>query len=86
MEPEFQTAALKQVTNSARLEDGTKRLEITHHEGLLLVHSLETSVTEFGGGVDELEVDSLLGATARLDQEGLAQGQDPLLGSNNTAL
>lgn len=84
MEPGFQTAALKQVTNSAPLQH--KLPHDTHHEGLLLVHSLETAVTKLGGGVDELEVDLLLSTTARLHQQGLAQGQHPLLGSDNTAL
>lgn len=84
MEPRFQTALLKQVTNSAPLQHYPPF--DTHHEGLLLVHSLETSVTEFGGGVDELEVDPLQSTTARLHQQGLAQSQHPLLGSNNTAL
>lgn len=43
-------------------------------------------MTEFGRGVDELEVDLLQSTAARLDQQGLAQGQHPLLGSNHTAL
>lgn len=85
MEPEFQTALLKQVTNSAQLSHTTELLA-THHKSLLLVHSLETSVAELGGGVDELEVDLLQSTTARLHQQGLAQGQYPLLRSNNTAL
>lgn len=86
MEPGFQTAELKQVTNSARLRHKPPPGRKTHHEGLLLVHGLETSVTEFGRGVDELQVDPLQSATARLHQQGLAQGQHPLLGSNDTPL
>lgn len=86
MEPGFQTVVLKQVTNSAQLSHAhTPELLETHHEGLLLIHRLETSVTELGGGVDELEVDLLLSTTARLHQQGLAQGQYPLLGSDHTA-
>merc|ERR1712189_102051 len=50
------------------------------------LHSLETAVTELGGGVDELKVDLLQGTTAALHQQRLAQSQDPLLGSNHTAL
>lgn len=84
MEPRFQTAVLKQVTNSAPCH--TKPWRQTHHEGLLLVHGLETSVTKLGCCVDELEVNLLQSATARLHQQGLAQGQHPLLGPNNTAL
>lgn len=85
MEPGFQTAGLKQVTNSAPFQHKPPLIN-THHESLLLVHGLETPVTKFGGGVDELEVDLLLGTATRLHQQGLAQGQDPLLGSDNTAL
>ncbi len=42
-------------------------------------------MTKLGGGVDEFEVDLLLGTAAGLDQERLAQGQNPLLGSDHTA-
>lgn len=85
MEPGFQTVVLKQVTNSAPPSTHTHARD-THHEGLLLVHRLETPVAEFGGGVDELEVDPLQGAAARLHQQGLAQRQYAFLGSNDAAL
>ncbi len=42
-------------------------------------------MTKLGGGVDEFEVDLLLGTAAGLDKERLAQGQNPLLGSDYTA-
>lgn len=40
---------------------------------------------KLGGGVDEFEVDLLLGTATGLDKERLAQGQNPLLGSDYTA-
>lgn len=43
----------------------------SYHEGLLLLDGLEASVTKLGGGVDEFEVDLLLGATAGLNQQRL---------------
>ena len=47
---------------------------------------LESSVTELGGGVDELEVNDLKGPLLGVGQQGLPQGQSPLLGSNATSL
>ena len=56
------------------------------HEGGLLGVGLESSVTELGGGVDELEVDDLQSPLLGVGQQGLPQGQSPLLGSNATSL
>lgn len=86
MEPEFQTAPLKQVTNSASRTHQHHWPFDTHHKRLLLIHSLETPVPKLGGGVDELEVDLLQSTAACLHEQGLAQSQHPLLGSDNTAL
>ena len=47
---------------------------------------LEPSVTELGGGVDELEVDDLESPLLGVGQKRLPQGQNPLLGSNATSL
>ena len=47
---------------------------------------LEPSVTKLGGGVDELEVDLLQSSLLGVGQQRLAQGQQPLLGSNTAAL
>lgn len=57
----------------------------THHEVFLLLDGLETSMTELGSGVNELEFDLLLSTAAGLDQKRFAQGQNPLLGSDHTA-
>ena len=48
--------------------------------------SLEPSVTKLGGGVDELEVDLLQSSLLGVGQQRLAQGQQPLLGSNAATL
>ena len=47
---------------------------------------LEPSVTKLGGGVDELEVDLLQSSLLGVGQQRLAQGQQPLLGSNTATL
>merc|ERR1719328_295879 len=59
-------------------------LERTHERSLLLV-SLESSMTKLGGGVDELEVDHLQGSLLGVGQQGLPQGENPLLGTNATS-
>jgi len=56
------------------------------HEGLLLLWSLEATVTHFGGGVDELEIDILQSGTRSLLQKRLTQGNGTLLGANNATL
>ena len=56
------------------------------HEGSLLGVGLEPAVTKLGGGVDELEVNDLQGPLLGVGQQGLPQGQSPLLGSNATSL
>jgi hypothetical protein len=56
------------------------------HEGHLVLRGLEATVTELGTGVNELEVDLLESATLSVHQQGLAQGDATLLGSDATAL
>lgn len=56
------------------------------HEGLLLLGSLESTVTELGGGVDPLEVDLLGGTAGGLGVQGLAESHDTLLDTGNGAL
>lgn len=65
---------------------GPKLVSTTHHERFLLVDGLEASVSKLGSGIDELQVDLLLGTAVRLDQQRLSEGQHPLLGSNHTTL
>ena len=43
-------------------------------------------MAELGAGIDELQLDVFQGQTLGVDQQGLSQGQDPLLGSNATSL
>merc|ERR1711966_101932 len=56
------------------------------HELRLLVCGLEATVPELGRGVDELEGDVLEGSPGSLRQEGLAGGDNPLLGAHAAAL
>ena len=56
------------------------------HEGSLLRVGLEPAVTELGGGVNELEVDNLQRPLLGVSQQGLAEGQHPLLGPDAGAL
>jgi hypothetical protein len=60
-------------------------LESTH-ETLLLGSGLETTVTELGRGIDELEGDLLESGTLGVGDEGLADGDDTLLSTSNTTL
>ena len=60
-------------------------LEGAHKLGLLL-RSLEAAVAELGRGVDELEVDLLLGAARGLGKERLAESDDALAGAGDAAL
>lgn len=63
----------------------TRRLTLqAYHEGLLLLHGLEASVTKLGGGVDELEVDLLQRTTAGLNQQRLKTKQVHLEESTRT--
>ena len=41
-------------------------------------------MAELGAGIDELQLDVFQGQTLGVDQQGLSQGQDPLLGSDAT--
>jgi len=56
------------------------------HESLLLGSSLETTVTELGRGIDELELNLLESRTLGVGDEGLADGDNTLLGTSNTTL
>lgn len=56
------------------------------HEGGLVGRGLESSMTQFGAGVDELEVDGLKSGALGVHQQRLSQGDDALLGTNAAAL
>ena len=56
------------------------------HERRLLGVGLEPSVTKLGGCVNELEIDLLQGSLLGVSQQGLPESEDPLLGTNTTAL
>lgn len=56
------------------------------HEGQLVGWGLEATVTHLGRGVDELELDLLQGRALGVLQQGLAQGDDALLGADAAAL
>lgn len=60
-------------------------LEVTK-EGSLLGGGLEATVSELAGGIDELEVDLLLGATGLVLEQALAEGQDTFLDTNAASL
>ena len=64
---------------------------LCNHSGRTQVHAVSMillTVSELGGGIDELDVDvDLLGGGAlHLRDQGLAQGQDALHGSDNASL
>lgn len=56
------------------------------HEGGLVGRGLESSVTQLGAGVDELEVDGLKSGALGVHQQRLSQGDDALLGTDAAAL
>ena len=56
------------------------------HEGLLLLGCLEATVTHFGSGVDELEIDILQSGTGSLLEKRLAEGDGTLLWAHNATL
>merc|ERR1719367_2202014 len=56
------------------------------HEVTLVGLGLEATVAHLGGGVDELQLDVLQSGPPGVHQEGLAQGQYPLLGSDAASL
>jgi len=55
-------------------------------ELLALLAGLEATVTELGGSIDELELDVLQGRATGVDKEGLAEGDDALLGTGAASL
>jgi hypothetical protein len=65
---------------------GFEVLLLLAHEGELFGGSLESTVSELGGGVDETEVDLFLGGPRGLRDARLSEGDDPLLGSDDAAL
>lgn len=48
----------------------------THHEGPLLVGSLEATVAKLGGGVDEFQLHGLQSFSACVDQKGLGRQEE----------
>merc|ERR550517_1903564 len=56
------------------------------HEVTLVGLSLEATVAHLGGSIDELQLDVLQSGPLGVHQEGLAQGQYPLLGSDAASL
>jgi len=56
------------------------------HELLLLISSLETTMTELGGSVDELELDLLLSTAAGLVHKGLTEGDQTTLDTRDSTL
>jgi hypothetical protein len=56
------------------------------HESLLFGGGLETTVTELGRGIDELELNLLESRALGVGDEGLADGDDTLLGTSNATL
>lgn len=59
--------------------DGAKEL-------LSLVSGLETTMSNLGGGIDELELDLLEGVSGDLGSEGLSEDNDSLSGSEDGSL
>ncbi len=62
------------------------RLHLSREELLLLLSSLEATVTDLGGGIDELEVDLLARSSGGGDDNGLAEGDDTLAGTDDGTL
>merc|ERR1719367_2160063 len=56
------------------------------HEVTLVGLGLEATVAHLGGSIDELQLDVLQSGPPGVHQEGLAQGQYPLLGSDAASL
>jgi len=65
---------------------GFEVLLLLAHEGELFGGSLEPTVSELGGGVDEAEVDLLLGGPGGLWDARFTEGDDSLLGTDDAAL
>lgn len=56
------------------------------HEGALLGGGLEATMTELGGGIDELEADLLQRGTAGVDNHGLTEGEHAFFGTDTASL
>lgn len=56
------------------------------HEGQFVGRGLETTMTHFGGGIDELEFDLFQSRTLGVFQQSLTQGKDTFLGTDTAAL
>ena len=56
------------------------------HESTLLFSSLEATVTELAGSVNEFEGNLFKGSTTGLREDGLAEGEDTLLGTHTATL
>lgn len=56
------------------------------HPSMLLLHRLESTVSELGARVDELELDLLQIPSARVDHQTLPQRDNTLLGTRDRAL
>lgn len=69
------------------LNGGVARLVLGGaHELALLLEGLEATMTELGGGIDELELNLLGGDTAGLDEEGLTESDNSALNTGNSTL
>jgi len=55
-------------------------------ESILLLLGLESSVSELGAGIDELEIDLLQGRSLGVLQQAFSESQDSLLWSNDATL
>lgn len=53
---------------------------------MLLFEGLEATMSDLGGGIDELELNLLEGGTRDLGTEGLSEDNDPLSGSQDSSL
>ena len=56
------------------------------HEFALLFTGLESTMSEFRGGIDEDEGDFFSSITRDLGEKGLSEGQNTLLDSNSSSL
>ena len=59
---------------------------VSSEEFVLFLDGLESTVTNFGGGIDELEVDDFFSSSVSLGDDRLSEGEDSLLGTNCASL